>query len=255
MPGQDGLFAPDAVTRRVHSESVLLLGGGRALLMQLAHPAVAAGVSEHSRFREQRFGRLLRTLRLTLAIVYGTREQALAAARQVNAVHRSVVGAGYDATDPQLLLWVYATLLDTALVMHDRFVRPLRPVERETYYEEMGAFATALGAPTMMLPPDVSSFQRYVERTLTQLEVTPAAREIVDELFRPGLGLQLAMPVMRRITSALLPPRLREQYGLPSSRFDAAGLRFAATASRLVLPITPGLLRRTPWFLLPKHSA
>jgi uncharacterized protein (DUF2236 family) len=252
VPEYDGLFAPDSVARRVHSEAVLLLGGGRALLMQLAHPAVAAGVAEHSRFREQRFARLLRTLRLTLAIVYGTREQALAAARQVNNVHRNVAGPGYNATDPELLLWVYATLVDTALFVHDRFVRPLRPTERETYYGEMGALATVLGVPTMLLPSDVASFERYVERTSAQLEVSPAARAIAAELFRPGLGLQLAMPAMRRVTAALLPPVLGQQYGLVSRPIETATLRFAAAASRRVLPLTPGVIRRTPRFLLPR---
>jgi uncharacterized protein (DUF2236 family) len=159
VTGHDRLFAPDAVANSVHSEAVLLLGGGRALLMQLAHPAVASGVAEHSRFREHRFRRLLRTLRLTLAIIYGTREQALASARQVNTVHRSVVGQGYDATDPDLLLWVYATLIDTALLMHDRFVRVLSEAERETYYGEMGILAEALGVPRWRLPPDSAAFR------------------------------------------------------------------------------------------------
>ena len=251
MADQNGLFAPDAVARRVHSEAVLLLGGGRALLMQLAHPAVAAGVMEHSRFREQRFRRLLRTLRLTLAIVYGTRDQALAAARQVNAVHRNVVGQGYDATDPELLLWVHATLVDTALYMHERFVGEMAPAEREAYYEEMGALAEALGVPRQALPPDVAAFEGYVEGMLARLEVSGAAREIADELFRAGFGLQLAMPLMRRVTATLLPRELRRQYGLAPSRFDESSLRFAAATSRRLLPYLPRRLRRTPGFLMP----
>jgi uncharacterized protein (DUF2236 family) len=251
VTGHDRLFAPDAVANSVHSEAVLLLGGGRALLMQLAHPAVASGVAEHSRFREHRFRRLLRTLRLTLAIIYGTREQALASARQVNTVHRSVVGQGYDATDPDLLLWVYATLIDTALLMHDRFVRVLSEAERETYYGEMGILAEALGVPRWRLPPDSAAFEAYVARMVGELKVSDAAREIASELFRPGIGLQLAMPLMRRLTAALLPSRLCEQYGLPSGSFDVACLRFAAAVSRRALPYMPRPLRRTPGFLLP----
>ena len=107
------------MAQRVLHEGVLLLGGGRALLMQIAHPLVASGVAEHSNFRTDRIDRLLRTLRLTLAIVFGSREQALAAAGSINRVHEGVAGAGYAARDPELLLWVLATLIDTSLAMHD----------------------------------------------------------------------------------------------------------------------------------------
>ena len=93
---------------------MILVGGGRALLMQIAHP-VAQGVAEHSEWRRDRFGRLLRTLRPMFAIVFGNAEELREAARGVNAVHRGVTGRGYDAVDPELLLWVHATLVDTAL--------------------------------------------------------------------------------------------------------------------------------------------
>src|SRR6202165_5152051 len=106
---RQGLFAEDSITRRVNRENVLLLGGGRALLMQLAHPKVAAGVDEHSDFRSDPIRRLRRTLRMTMAIVFGDRETALAAARGVQHVHAGVQGAGYRALDPDLLMWVYAT--------------------------------------------------------------------------------------------------------------------------------------------------
>src|SRR4030081_2124382 len=110
-----GLFEEDSITRRVNRENILLLGGGRALLMQIAHPKVAAGVDEHSDFRSHPIRRLRRTIRMTMAIVFGDRETALTAARAVNQVHAKVRGTGYRALDPDLLLWVHATLADTAL--------------------------------------------------------------------------------------------------------------------------------------------
>src|SRR5690242_3398354 len=112
------LFRPDSVTWRINQEPALLLGGGRALLMQLAHPGVAAGVAEHSDFRRRPLDRLMRTLELTLALTFGTRAEALAAAQQINAVHQRIHGNGYSATDPRLLLWVHATLIDSALVTY-----------------------------------------------------------------------------------------------------------------------------------------
>src|SRR3982074_439411 len=127
-----GLFAEDAVIRRVNRENVLpLLGGGRALLMQIAHPKVAAGVDEHSDFRRHPIRRLRRTLLMTMAIVFGDRETAMAAARTVNQVHARVRGDGYHALDPDLLLWVHATLVDTALVTYETFVKRLTSTERE----------------------------------------------------------------------------------------------------------------------------
>ena len=103
-----GLYPEGSITRRVNRENILLLGGGRALLMQLAHPKVAAGVDEHSDFRSQPVRRLRRTIRMTMAIVFGDRETAQAAARAVNRAHGRVRGAGYSALDPDLLLWVHA---------------------------------------------------------------------------------------------------------------------------------------------------
>src|SRR5690242_20895899 len=120
-----GLFADDSIIRRVNRENVLILGGGRALLMQLAHPKVAAGVDEHSDFRARPVRRLRRTVRMTMAIVFGDRETALAAARAVNQAHAKVRGRSYRALDPDLLLWVHATLVDSALVTYETFVKRL----------------------------------------------------------------------------------------------------------------------------------
>src|SRR5712692_9365821 len=131
-----GIYPDDSIIRRVNRENVLMLGGGRALLMQLAHPKVAAGVDEHSDFRAHPIRRLRRTIRMTMAIVFGDRETALAAARTVNQVHTRVRGRDYHALDPDLLLWVHATLMDTALVTYETFVQPLIASEREDFYQE-----------------------------------------------------------------------------------------------------------------------
>src|SRR5437588_8729022 len=159
-----GLFPDDAIIRRVNRENVLLLGGGRALLMQLAHPKVAAGVDEHSDFRARPMYRLRGTIRMVMAIVFGERETALAAARSVNRVHGRVVGDGYRALDPDLLMWVHATLVDTALVTYETFVRRLDGDDREVFYQEMKVLGELLGIPRDRFPDRHTDFQSYLQR-------------------------------------------------------------------------------------------
>ena len=251
----DGLpFAPDAAIREVDGEAVILVGGGRALLMQIAHPLVAQGVAEHSEWRGDRFGRLLRTLRPMFAIVFGNAEEVRAAARGVNAVHRGVTGAGYEARDPELLLWVHATLVDTALECHRRFVRPLPPEREALYYEETKLVGRLLGVPEALLPPDIDAFNAYVAATVEHLEVSETARAIARELCRPTLPFGPLIVPWREITAGLLPPRLREAYGMAWDPARAAVFEGASAFSRGVWPRLPRALRRPPAPLLPPSA-
>src|SRR5437762_14091808 len=172
-----GLYSDDSVTRRVNRENILLLGGGRALLMQLAHPKVAAAVDEHSDFRSQPIRRLRRTIRMTMAIVFGDRETALAAARSVNKAHGRVRGEGYRALDPDLLRWVHATLVDSALVTYETFVKPLSAREREDFYQESKPLGELLGVPHDQFPASLRDFNEYVRAMIAQgaVRVEPRA--------------------------------------------------------------------------------
>src|SRR4051794_6004331 len=136
-----GLFGPDSLTWRVNREGALLLGGGRALLLQVAHPSVAAGVAQHSNYREDPFGRLYRTLDTVTTVVFGSTAEAKEAAARLHRIHTRVKGetedgAAYVATDPTLIMWVHATLVDTSLLVYETYVGPLSQAEREQYYEE-----------------------------------------------------------------------------------------------------------------------
>lgn len=244
-------FLDDSMARRVHREGVLLLGGGRALLMQIAHPLVARGVAEHSNFRADRIDRLLRTLRPTLAIVFGIREQALAAAASINRVHDRVSGDGYAAKDPALLLWVLATLIDTSLVMHERFVRPLSIPEREAYYDDMRRVGSLLGVSPGAMPRDAGALQDYVAEMCASLMVTDEARDIAGALFRSN---SLTWPVLgsvRALTAGLLPEPLRHQFGLGWGEGREAALGAVCRFSRAVVPKLPQCLKGPPWFLMP----
>src|SRR6266702_4177678 len=165
-PMADGLYSESSITRRVNRENILLLGGGRALLMQLAHPKVAAGVDEHSDFRSHPVRRLRRTIRMTMAIVIGDRETALAAARAVNQTHSRVRGASYRALDPDLLRWVHATLVDSALVTYETFVKPLSVDEREDFYQESKLLGELLGIPHEDFPQSLRDFSDYIDRMI-----------------------------------------------------------------------------------------
>src|SRR5690242_17433489 len=175
---RDVLYPEGSITRRVNRENVLILGGGRALLMQLAHPKVAAGVDEHSDFRRDPIRRLRRTIRMTMAIVFGDRETALAAVRAVNQTHARVRGANYRAMDPDLLLWVHGTLVDSALVTYETFVRPLSPRSREDFYRQMNEAAELLGVPRDRFPSTFADFREYMEWMVESgpIRVEPLAR-------------------------------------------------------------------------------
>jgi len=220
------------------------------LLMQLAHPKVAAGVDEHSDFRDHPIRRLRRTIRMTMAIVFGDRETALAAARGVNRVHATVQGRDYRALDPDLLLWVYATLADTALVTYETFVQRLLPDERETFHEEFKLLGELLGIPRDRFPSMVRDFDEYLKEMVSRgpVRVDDRARELAAQVMHPGVRL-LSGPVMlplNAITTGLLAPALREQYGLPWGRGQQRAYRLAVAVVPRVIALTPPLLRVWP---------
>lgn len=250
-----GLYSDDSITRRVNRENILLLGGGRALLMQLAHPKVAAGVDDHSDFRKHPIRRLRRTVLMTMAIVFGERETALAAARAVNQVHARVRGEDYRALDPELLLWVHATLVDSALVTYQAFVQRLTPAERDNFYQESKLAGELLGIPRDRFPVSLSDFDRYLQDMIAggEVRVTPRAQELARLVLRPRLRL-VPGPVMiplEVVTTGLLPTTLRNDYGLAWGRRQQQAFKLAVAAVPRIVALTPPLLRVWP---LPGHS-
>jgi uncharacterized protein (DUF2236 family) len=245
-----GLYNDDSITRRVNRENVLLLGGGRALLMQLAHPKVAAGVDEHSDFRAQPIRRLRRTIRTTMAIIFGDRETALAAARAVNQVHARVRGRDYRALDPDLLLWVHATLVDSALVTYETFVHRLLPREREDFFQESKVVGELLGISRDAFPETLRDFDSYLDEMMGggPVRVGTRARELSKQVLRPKLPL-LPGPVMvpfEVVTAGLLPATLRAQYGLAWGPGQRRAFRLAVRTVPRLVALTPPVLRVWP---------
>jgi uncharacterized protein (DUF2236 family) len=257
MASRDGYFPPESVIRRLGNEPLVpLLGGGPAVLMQMAHPLVAAGVVRHSDFQQNLWRRLVGTLRALYLIAFGTKAEADRAGAIVQAVHRSVVGrtqeaAGlyprgtrYDASDPDLQMWVHATLVHSSLAVYTRLVNRLSDDEQEQYYREMALVAQIFGMPADVLPRTLADFQEYLEQELAgpNLAIGPAGREVASVILRARMPAPLlpAVPAHRLSTAGILPERLREEYGLWWSPAHAAALVVAARSLRFV--VSPLLL-------------
>jgi uncharacterized protein (DUF2236 family) len=264
LASRDGYFQPESVIRRVgNSPLVPFLGGGPAVLLQVAHPLVAAGVVYHSDYKTDLWQRLLRTLRALYLIVYGSKEEAEAAGESVQAVHARVYGrtrerlgpfpAGtpYSASDPELMLWVHATLVEASLTAHRRFVGLLAPEEEEAYYAEMGLVARLFGLPSTTLPARLADFREYLDAQLAGREicVTALAREVAAVILDAPLPapLRVLVPAHRLATTALLPQRVREEYGLRWSRAHTVPLALAARSLRvLAVPLLRAAGRASP---------
>jgi uncharacterized protein (DUF2236 family) len=245
-----GLYRPDSVTWRVSRELALVLAGGRALLMQLAHPVVAAGVAEHSDFRQRPLHRLLHTLDLYFTLSFGERSEALAVAQTINRVHHGIHGSGYSAEEPTALFWVQATLIDSTLEAYEAFVRPLRAIERDDYLREAPTLGRLLGVPAALYPDDFAGFKRYMEGMLSgsELRVDARARALVANVLSPGVrGVpDVAWAPLRALTAGLLPQTLREAYGLPWGRPQRAIMASACWSLPRLLPLLPAALRTVP---------
>jgi uncharacterized protein (DUF2236 family) len=253
---------PDSVSWRIGRETVLILGGRRALLLQLAHPLVAQGVADHSNFRNDRFGRLLRTVDLSLTIVFGETEEAAQAIEQIKAVHRSVTGTlsenvgvygegtPYSANDPDLLLWVHATLVDTAVEFYNRFVRLMTDAEAEGYYEETLWPASLIGIPEQLLPQSFKSFREYWADMLASghIAVGAVGMEMGEAILYPNLPWlpRRLLDPLNLITIGTLPPEVRSMYRLRWNPARAAALRAASAAVPMAIRLLPPRLRYVP---------
>lgn len=263
-PGDPGLFGPGSTVWRIGRERALLAAGPSALLLQVAHPLVAAGVVEHSGFEEDPFERLWATLDAVLTVSFGDSRQARAAAARVWRRHLPVRGGlaspigeyargtSYSASDPDLALWVHATLVWTAFAAYTRFVGPLDADDRRRYYEEMKTFAVLFGVPPRLIPPDYAAFGEYfrdMERGRL-LAVGGEARRLAAHILNPPLPRALvpAAALMRILTAGLLPPRFRREFGLTWQRRHSTAFELVSRSSRAALPFVPAILRYWPHY-------
>jgi uncharacterized protein (DUF2236 family) len=244
----------NAEMRTVAREGALLAGGARAILLQVAHPGVARGVVEHSDFATRPLDRLRATLSYVYGVTFGTPEESRAVAALVTQAHQAVAGAGYRASDPELQLWVAATLYDTALLIYERLFGALDPAVAEEVYRQYSVLGTALQVPDGLWPPDRAAFGRYWGHMVDTLEVSDDARRVARDLLHPEWVpplLWAAMPLNRFLTAAWLPEPIRAQYGIDwdagqQRRYDVMMTVGGAVYRRLPVP-----LREAPktWYL------
>lgn len=253
-----------SVTWRIHAEVILLFGWGRAILLQLAHPLVAAGVQQHSDFQgglRDSYDRLRSTLDLMLKLTFGPRQEAERVARRINRIHDRVhgrleeptgpfaAGTPYSAADPPLLKWVHATLIDSFILSYQTFVGPLSAHEQDRYCYETALGAPLLGMPEGYLPADMAELRSYMRQVYAnQIAVGQVARDLAHRLLYPRAP-RLAWPLgwLNRLASiGLLPQPIRRGYGVGWGAADEASLRLLAGLIRPLLPITPAALRYWP---------
>ena len=249
-----GLFGPASLLWRIDREAAIFLGAGRALLLQLAHPWVAAAIQEHSRSLEDPIGRFHRTFGIVFTMVFGALDQALSAARRLHRRHAAIAGrlpepagrfaaaAPYRANDVAALRWVHATLTETALLAHGLLLAPLPPEAHKRYWVESRRFATLFGIPASALPRDWARFAEY-SAAMQQgdtLAVGAAARAVAAALFDG----RLAPPFWyRALTAGLLAPRWRDAFGLPYGPAERRSAERALGRLRRLYPLLPPSLR------------
>jgi len=255
---------PATITWRRAGDARLLLAAGYALLLQVSHPTVGAGVSEHSQFRRDPWGRLLRTLDYTYTMVYGGPRRAGEMGRRIRTYHRQIFGTRpdgrrYHALEPEAYAWVHATLAEAIVAGHARFGQPFTDGQRERFWAEWRALGRLLGVRERDLPGGWPEFCEYFGKMVDErLCHTPAVDDVLGALGRPAApavtGLDGAAWAIARLplghvlaltTVGMLPPALRTRFGVPWSRQRELELRGLCATLRASTPITPAWVRNT----------
>jgi uncharacterized protein (DUF2236 family) len=231
QPADDGFFGPASIAWRIGGDLSAPVAGLRALIIQALHPLAMAGVDQHSDWRADPVGRLAATSAYLANITYGEREAAQRAASRVRRIHERVTGVDsetgqpYAASDPALLLWVHAALVDSNIAARETFGTPLSPADADTYIEEMVIAAQLVGVPVELVPDSQAALSKYLSWVRPQLLCTAAARESMAYLLDPpGLDPEVAeiWQDIKEATLICLPGWAREEYGYTAPELTAA---------------------------------
>ncbi len=248
----DGIFGPASISWKINRESALFLGAGRASLLQLAHPWVAAALDQHSNLRSDPLARFHNTFKVVFTAIFGTLQQALAASRSLYQLHTRIqgqmpasagairAGSHYQANEVDALPWVFATLIESAMIAYESVLPPLSSAEKETYYAESKTLAMLFGIPPTALPPDWSAFESYNRGMWASdtLAVNPLSQEMAHRILH-GRGSWVPVPHWyRALTAAWMPDPLREafalQYGVREQHAASKALRRLPPAYRRI---------------------
>jgi uncharacterized protein (DUF2236 family) len=253
----EGVWGPDSALWNVCREPAVVLCGQRAVLLQLAHPAIAAAGVQASDFRKDFVGRTFRTFKKNFTLVYGDLPTALAVADRVHAQHAAVRGTiGRDTserangrpfagTDSRLAAWVLATMIESSVHAFDVLMEPLPPTVREDFYQDMRLFGALFGVLPEHLPSDWPGFRRWFDDVLAgdTLEVGGTAKELAGFLFEDGWNV---WGLDRVFAAGVMPPRWREAFGLSWSPAVRASFEVTRRTLGTALRVTPARLRWLP---------
>jgi uncharacterized protein (DUF2236 family) len=221
--GDVGLFGPDSVAWHIHADPVMLVGGMRALLVQALEPRAMAAVDQHSKFREDPWGRLARTSNFVMTTIYGDTAAAEAACDRVRKVHArihgidTVTGMPYSGSDPDLLLWIHAVEVESFVLVYRTYAGRLSEDDADRYVVEMGRVAEMVELPPDMTPRSMGEVREYLRAVRPTLRATPAAFDGLRVVLLPPMPPQFrplwVVPAMAAV--AILPGYARRMYRLP----------------------------------------
>ena len=251
---------PDSITWKINREVIVVAGWGRAILLQLAHPAIAAGVHDHSSFRRSFLSgcrRLHSTVGAMQSLAFGDTEQMITAAAGINTIHdrvrgrvRGGAGEAYSAHDPELQRWVHATLLESIPLTYERLAGPLTLRERDQYCSEAAILEPLLGMPVGWLPRDSAQLDTYMREMLTggSLVVTDTSRALARALLYPPRWYVAwpAFRAMQLLTIGSLPPSIRRAYGFEWRARDVRAFARWTALLRTSLRLLPPVAREWP---------
>lgn len=251
---------PGSITWKINREVIVVAGWGRAILLQLAHPAVAAGVHGHSSFRGSLLSsvrRLHSTVGAMLSLTFGDMEQMVTTAARINTIHDHVRGQvcdggreAYSAHDPDLQRWVHATLLESIPLTYERLVGPLTLRERDQYCTEAAIMEPLLGMPDGWLPRDSAQLDTYMRDMLAgnRIVVTDTSRALARAVLYPPRWYVAwpAFRAMQLLTIGSLSPAIREAYGFEWGPRHERALARWTTVLRTSLRLVPTLAREWP---------
>lgn len=225
--------------------------------MELAHPSIARAVADFDHFEEDPARRARLTAKAFRDVIHGSEVEAAAVGRKLNAVHSRVRGSGYAATDPDLLLWVHATFVDSLLGIGQRLYGALSGDELAEFYTHAVIVGEVFGCPGASQPATVDEFRAYVEDVIESLNVTDIGRELARAVFWPPVpASRTAIINLYRVASfGSLPPRLRDQFEYPWERPQRRWFSVGNILGPLVAPVTDrtfyavadGNVAESPW--------
>jgi uncharacterized protein (DUF2236 family) len=261
--GDPGRFGPASVVWRVHRERALLLSAPAVVLMQLAHPLVAAAVAEHTNRDRSVVERAGATIGLNLAVIFGDGDQAERAASHVRDLHTAIhgqlhaavgsfpAGSSYRADDPELLRWGHATIAWAAIEAYERFIESLASADRDRYVAEMRPFGQAFGADQASLPSTWDELRAYVSDVVDNaVAIGEDGRREGREILWPRgtFGERASGPVQRVLAAGLLPATIRHGFALPLSTERRATFSSLAAITRAAVRTMPRSIRWWPHY-------